>query len=197
MARAAQAAAAGVILIPSRREKNRLPEVRYSFAMARRRQSIGWAVALAALFILARHGVREGWFKPAPREGFRVVERVIDGDTLELEGGERVRLIGVDTPELHHPEKPVEYFAREAAAFTERLCEGKPVRLEYDRETEDRYGRTLAYVYLEDGTFVNAEIIRQGFGFAYTRFPFAYLEEFRALERAARENQRGLWADTR
>jgi micrococcal nuclease len=65
--------------------------------------------------------------------------------------------------------------------------------LEYDQQRQDKYGRILAYVYLEDGTFVNAEIIRQGYGFSYTRFPFKYLEEFRTLEREAREAKRGLW----
>jgi endonuclease YncB( thermonuclease family) len=121
------------------------------------------------------------------------VRRAIDGDTLELSTGETVRLIGVDTPETKHPKKPVERFGKEAAAFTKRLVEGKEVRLEYDQQRADKYGRTLAYVYLADGTFLNAEIVRQGYGFAYTRFPFTYLEEFRRLEREAREAKRGLW----
>jgi micrococcal nuclease len=99
----------------------------------------------------------------------------------------------VDTPETKDPRQPVQYFGEEAAAFTRRMVEGKRVRLEYDWERKDTYGRTLAYVYLEDGTFLNAEIIRQGYGFAYTRFPFKYLEEFRKLEREAREARRGLW----
>ncbi len=72
------------------------------------------------------------------------------------------------------------------------MVQGKRVRLDYDWERRDKYGRTLAYVYLEDGTFLNAEIIRQGYGFAYTRFPFKHLEEFRKLEREARETRRGL-----
>ena len=122
-----------------------------------------------------------------------VVERVVDGDTIKLSTGERVRLIGVDTPETVHPRKPVEYFGKEASAFTKRLCEGKVVRLEYDQTTRDKYGRLLAYVYLEDGTFVNAEIVRQGYGHAYTKFPFKYMEEFREYEREAREQKRGLW----
>lgn len=125
--------------------------------------------------------------------GTHLVKRVIDGDTLELSAGERVRLIGVDTPETKDPRKPVQYFGREAAEFTRRMVEGKRVRLEYDWERRDKYGRTLAYVYLEDGTFLNAEIIRQGYGFAYTRSPFKYLEEFRKLEQEAREAGRGLW----
>jgi len=125
---------------------------------------------------------------------WRTCIRVIDGDTIELDGGEKVRLIGVDTPETKDPRKPVEYFGQEAYEFTKKLIEGKKVRLEYDQNKIDKYGRTLAYVFLEDGTFVNVEIIRQGYGFAYTKYPFKYLEEFRAFEREARENRRGLWA---
>ena len=121
------------------------------------------------------------------------VKRVVDGDTLLLTNGERVRLIGVDTPETKHPQKPVQYFGKEAYLFTKRMVEGKEVRLEYDWQKRDKYGRLLAYVYLLDGTFLNAEIIKQGFGFAYTRFPFKFLEEFRRYEREARENRRGLW----
>ena len=121
------------------------------------------------------------------------VKRVIDGDTLLLINGERVRLIGVDTPETKHPQKPVEYFGREAYLFTKEMVDGKEARFEFDRQKRDRYGRLLAYVYLLDGTFLNAEIIKQGYGFAYTRFPFKYLEEFRRYEREARENRKGLW----
>lgn len=121
------------------------------------------------------------------------VKRVIDGDTLLLINGERVRLIGVDTPETKHPRKPVQYFGREAYLFTKQMVDGKEARLEFERQKRDRYGRLLAYVYLLDGTFLNAEIIKQGYGFAYTRFPFRYMEEFRIYEREARQNRRGLW----
>jgi micrococcal nuclease len=121
------------------------------------------------------------------------VTRVIDGDTLLLSDGDKVRLIGVDTPELYHPLKLVQYFAREASEFTREMVEGKKVRLEYDWQKRDKYGRLLAYVYLEDGTLLNSEIIRQGYGFAYTKYPFRYLEEFRQYQREARENGRGLW----
>ena len=123
----------------------------------------------------------------------QVVERVVDGDTIVVQGVGRVRLIGVDTPETVHPGRAVEFFGREASAFTKRLLEGRRVRLEYDRERTDRYGRTLAYVHLADGTFANAEIVRQGYGHAYTRFPFRHLDRFRQLEREARAAGRGLW----
>ena len=121
------------------------------------------------------------------------VSRVIDGDTLLLTDGERVRLIGVDTPETKHPRKPVQYFGKEAYLFTKEMVDGKEVRLEFDWQRRDKYGRLLAYVYLLDGTLLNSEIIKQGYGFAYTRFPFKYLEQFRRLEKEARENKRGLW----
>ena len=86
------------------------------------------------------------------------VKRVVDGDTLLFGTSERVRLIGVDTPETKHPNKPVENFGKEASAFTRRMVEGKRVRLEYDpsnaaRGHEDRYGRTLAFIFIEIAEF--------------------------------------------
>ena len=122
-----------------------------------------------------------------------LVKRVIDGDTLFLDNGENVRLIGVDTPETKHPRKPVQWFGKEAYLFTKGMVEGKQVRLEFDWQKRDKYRRLLAYVYLLDGTLLNAEIIKQGYGFAYTKYPFKYLEEFRSYEREAREQGRGLW----
>jgi len=125
-------------------------------------------------------------------EIYKVI-RVIDGDTLLLLNGEKVRLIGVDTPETKHPQQPVQYFGIEAYKFTKQMAEGKVVKLEYDWQRRDRYRRLLAYVYLMDGTFLNAEIIKQGYGFAYTRYPFKYMGEFRLYQREAREKKRGLW----
>ena len=161
----------------------------------RRRKSLLSTLAAAVLvlgFAYLWRGLRPPQEERVPEE--RLCVRVIDGDTIELVGGERVRLIGVDTPESVDPRRPVEYFGKEAAAFTHRLAEGKTVRLEFDRETVDTYGRTLAYVYLPDRTLLNGEIIRQGYGHAYTRFPFRFEREFVALEREARGAGRGLWA---
>jgi micrococcal nuclease len=163
----------------------------------RRKLSVGVVAALALLAIAylkreTRPPERPGGLLPT--SATRLCVRAVDGDTLELDGGERVRLIGVDTPETVDPRRPVQYFGKEASAFTHRMAQGRSVRLEYDQDTRDRYGRTLAYVYLQDGTFLNAEIIRQGYGHAYTRFPFRYQAEFLALEREARAQGRGLWA---
>ncbi len=108
-----------------------------------------------------------------------------------------VRLIGVDTPETVDPRKPVQEFGVEAASFVRSMLEGRQVRLEFDQQRLDKYRRTLAYVYLvEDGTFVNLEIIRQGYGHAYLNYPFRQMELFREAEREAREANRGLWAQS-
>ena len=125
-----------------------------------------------------------------------ICTRAVDGDTIIVNIAgvkERVRLIGVDTPETKHPRKPVQRFGKEAYNFTWRMAEGKKVRLEFDQNQRDRYKRLLAYVYLEDGTFLNAEIVKQGYGHAYTKFPFKYMNEFRNYEREARLRKRGLW----
>ncbi len=150
------------------------------------------AIDVAAMAMPGLFAAALSLLAPASAEAQRV-ERVVDGDTIVVEGVGRVRLIGVDTPETVSPGRPVEFFGREASAFTKRLLEGRRVRLEYDQDRTDRYGRTLAYVHLADGTFVNAEIIRQGYGHAYTRFPFLHLDWFRQLEREARSTGRGLW----
>ena len=128
------------------------------------------------------------------------VVRIVDGDTIAVvRGGQevKVRLIGVDTPETVHPSKPVEAYGKEASRFTTNLLKGEKVYLVRDptkAEQSDQYGRLLAFVYrAPDGLFVNAEIIRQGYGHAYVQYPFRYTEEFRALERFAREAGKGLW----
>ena len=125
--------------------------------------------------------------------GWRRCIKVLDGDTIVLDGNERVRLIGVDCPESGNPATPVEFFSEEAAQFTRNLIEGRNVRLEYDINRFDVYGRTLAYVYLEDSTFVNEEIIKQGFGYAYTQFPFKYAKKFVEYEKNAKKLKLGLW----
>lgn len=126
-----------------------------------------------------------------------VVEDVVDGDTIVVSGGTRARLIGVDTPETKDPRKPVQCFGAEASAYTSSLlATGTPVRLVYDVERLDRYGRTLAYVYREsDGLFVNAALAADGYAVVATYPPnVAHTEELTTLAREAREAGRGLWS---
>ena len=133
--------------------------------------------------------------RATPRVFYARVERVVDGDTVVLVGGERVRYIGIDTPELHHPRKPIEAYAREAKEVNRNLVEGKQVRLELDVEPRDHYGRLLAYVFREeDQTFVNAELMRLGYAQLLTIPPnVKYVEYLRQMQTQAREMKRGLW----
>ncbi len=126
---------------------------------------------------------------------YRIVSKVIDGDTFELTDGSKIRLIGVDTPETVDPRIDVEWFGKEAARKSKEWVEGEKACFKQDRDktmNTDKYGRLLRYVW-RDSFFVNAELIKQGYGFAYARFPFEYLEDFKLYERNARENNKGLW----
>lgn len=122
------------------------------------------------------------------------VKRVIDGDTFELSDGERVRMIGVDTPETVKPNSPVEPYGKEASDFTKKLLTDQKVKLIFDLEPRDKYERLLAYVYLSDGTFVNEKLVRDGYARIMTIPPnVAFADLFLEAEREAREHDRGLW----
>jgi len=125
---------------------------------------------------------------------FKVTE-VVDGDTIKVSTIGTLRLIGMDTPETRDPRKPVQCFGREASNKAKELLGGKKVYLEYDpAQKQDKYGRTLAYVYSEDGLFYNAEMIKQGFAHSYVQFPHPRLDEFNTYQLEARENSRGFWS---
>jgi micrococcal nuclease len=128
------------------------------------------------------------------------IVRVVDGDTVvvHLPGGdEKVRLIGIDTPETVDPRKPVQCYGPEASARTKALLpKGTGIRLERDAEARDRYGRLLAYVYRAgDGTFVNLALAEEGFAHPLTIAPnVAYADRFAAAVADARAAGRGLWS---
>jgi len=124
----------------------------------------------------------------------RTVERIIDGDTIVLKGGERVRYIGIDTPEMN-PEEP---FAKEATRRNAILVDGREVRLEYDEEKTDRYGRSLAYVYVDYNgkeLFVNAWLVLNGYARA-VRYPpnTKFADLFTANQNKAHDLKRGIWS---
>ena len=161
-----------------------------------RRPLLLLAVALAALaYAWTTRGSDDA---PARELGGRVV-RVTDGDTIRvaLRGRvQRVRYIGIDTPESVKPDAPVQCYAHRAAAENARLVAGRRVRLVLDVETHDRFGRLLAYVYREeDGLFVNQALVRGGFARTLTVPPnVRYARRFAALARQARRAGRGLWS---
>jgi micrococcal nuclease len=135
------------------------------------------------------------------KETGTVVKRVVDGDTIELTSGQKVRFIGVNTPETHHPTKGLECYGKEAEAYTRQLLEGKQVRLEKDVSETDRYGRLLRYIYLvpESSTsaelFVNKHLVEEGYALVDTFPPdVKYIDVFLEAQRLARENNKGLWS---
>lgn len=127
------------------------------------------------------------------------VIRIVDGDTFCIEDGtdkgEKIRLIGIDAPESRKSErKQIGYYGKEASTYLTQILTGHRVRLEYDVTPKDRYGRTLAYVYLEDGTFLNAKLVEEGYAQVLTIPPnIKYADLFLDLQRKARDNNRGLW----
>lgn len=131
--------------------------------------------------------------------GYYYVSYVFDGDTVEVDmngSPEKVRMIGVDTPETHKPNTPVQCYGPEASDYSKEHLTHKNIRLESDEinQDRDRYGRLLRYVYLEDGTMWNAELVRLGYGRALTAFPFTKLAEFEGYEKQAKDTKSGLWA---
>jgi micrococcal nuclease len=157
----------------------------------RRLLAVTMVVALAAC-------TRSAGAARGPGDG--VVTKVVDGDTIHVRLGhstETVRLIGIDTPETHRPNTPVECFGKEATKAMRRLLPtGTAVSLQRDAEARDRYGRLLAYVYRsKDRTFVNLEMARTGFAAAYTFPPnVAHADEFVSAAADARDAGRGLWS---
>jgi micrococcal nuclease len=129
---------------------------------------------------------------------FPVVD-VVDGDTLKVNMPDRttIRVMGINTPETVDPRKPVECFGREASARAHELLDGEDVYLEFDPSQGrlDRYGRTLAYVWLPDGRSLGETLIAEGYANEYTyATPYRYQDEYNAAEAAARDSEVGLWA---
>ena len=151
-------------------------------------------------------GQQQGWFSHAGQKvvqsqpGLYAIDHFVDGDTIAVKmngKAESVRMIGVDTPETHKPNSPVQCYGPAAAAYTKNLIGDQRVRLQSDDKSQDRdrYGRLLRYVYLPDGKLVEAELIKNGYGFAYTEFPFGKKTEFVQDQQAAHDANKGLWGN--
>jgi endonuclease YncB( thermonuclease family) len=132
--------------------------------------------------------------------GLYKIDHFVDGDTIAVDMNgktESIRMIGVDTPETHKPNTPVQCYGPAAAAYTKNLIGDQQVRLEMDEQStnRDRYNRLLRYVYLPDGKLVEAELIKNGYGFAYTQFPFTKSAEFVQYQDSAKQASKGLWGN--
>lgn len=123
------------------------------------------------------------------------VSRVVDGDTILLDSGKKIRMLGIDSPESVHPFRPVECYGKESSNYLKKIIEGQDVELEYDTHGRyDRFGRTLAYVYRKsDKVLLNLKLVRLGYAKAYLRFPFSKKDDFVSAEKYAIEHKLGLW----
>jgi micrococcal nuclease len=151
-------------------------------------------------------GQQQGWFVSAAQgvvenqPGLYSIDHFIDGDTIAITMNgktETIRMIGVDTPETHKPNSPVQCYGPAAAAYVKNIIGSQSVRLAADPKStnRDRYDRLLRYVYMPDGRMVETEVIKNGYGFAYTNFPFTKRAEFVDLQDRANTAAKGLWAN--
>lgn len=145
-------------------------------------------------------------FNPKPalsqqKNGLLEISKFVDGDTFwvvnEKGQNEKIRLIGINTPEARRTGRTeVEYYGKEASDYVKKILTGRKVRLEYDVQRYDRYKRTLAYVYLDDGIFLNALLVKEGYASVATFPPnVKFSDFFSKLESEARTQKKGMWKD--
>ncbi len=144
-----------------------------------------YAIIWCGFIFGPQNAIAETWY---------AVRWVDDGDSIVLQDGRHVRYIGINAPEIQHKDRKAEPFGYKAKSINKKFVFQKNIRLEYDREKKDRYGRTLAYVYLRNGLFINAEMIAQGAAyFLYLRPNTKYTELFINQQQDAMQAGRGLW----
>src|SRR4051812_8352880 len=167
----------------------------------------GWSAALVlVLALLVGFAEHAGWLNKANKAAVRnqpglySVAHFVDGDTIALNMNgkvEKVRFVGIDTPETHKPNTPVQCYGPAAAAYTKNIIGSRRVRLVSDSLStdRDRYDRLLRYVYLQDGTFVNEKLVQNGYAFYYPYFPFTKSQQFEADQAAAMAARKGVWGN--
>lgn len=160
---------------------------------------------LLIIILLAVVASQSGWLKNGGRTleqnqpGLYSIKYYVDGDTIAVDmngNTEIIRFIGVDTPETHRPNTPIQCYGPNAAAYTKsQISRFGKVRLQAEPldTNRDRYGRLLRYVYLPDGTLLDEQLIQKGYGFAYLSFPFSKKDQFAADQTAAQQAKLGLW----
>ncbi len=164
-----------------------------------------WPAALLLLAVSLACAHQAGWLSRTGKAlernqpGLYAIDHFIDGDTVAVDMNghvESVRFVGIDTPETHKPNTPVQCYGPEASAYTKRLIGRHRVRLVSDplSTDKDRYDRLLRYVYLPDGTLLNEKLVHEGYAFYYPYFPFSKSTAFEADEQAAMAARKGLWS---
>jgi micrococcal nuclease len=167
------------------------------------------SVATALIVIILAVCQQMGWLPSSAQTtqkattsqpGMYAIDHFIDGDTIAVNMNgkvESVRMIGVDTPETHKPNTPVQCYGPAAAAFTKNAIGSSRVRLASDSKStdRDRYNRLLRYVYLPDGRLLDELLVQNGYGFAYTQFPFTKSDQFSADQDSAKATNKGLWGN--
>jgi micrococcal nuclease len=157
-------------------------------------------ISTSSIIVKAMKSVASGEIISNPTDVYYPVLRVVDGDTIDVGVNgktERLRLIGINTPETVDPKKPVECFGPQASANAHKFLDGTEVKIAADPSQGDKdiYGRLLRYVWLRDGLFYNLEAIKDGFAFEYTfKTAYQYQKEFQAAQKSAQENKLGLWS---
>ncbi len=173
------------------------PDYWYYYSMRIKKQLI--RTGLLFIVLIFAYFLNPPITPPTNQSATTKVTRVIDGDTVELENKQKVRYIGIDTPELHDPRKPVECFAKEAFEKNKQLVEGKEIKLEKDVSDKDKYGRLLRYVFIQQEAtstplFVNEYLVREGYAHASTFPPdVKYAELFKQAQQEAMSEEKGLW----
>lgn len=167
----------------------------------------GWSAVLALLIAAGLWWAGQaGWLGQGAgtlesrQPGLYAIDHFVDGDTVAVDMNgrvESVRFIGIDTPETHKPDTPVQCYGPAAAAYTKNLIGRSKVRLVSDSLStdRDRYDRLLRYVYLPDGTLVNERLVKEGYAFYYPYFPFSKSGAFSADQKAAMAGDKGLWGN--
>ncbi|HKI59822.1 MAG TPA: thermonuclease family protein [Mariprofundaceae bacterium] len=156
-------------------------------------------IAIALIFGSAFTGqIEAGTFSQIGTSRWVTVGKIYDGDTFKTTSGEKVRLLGINTPEVARNDKPGQPLAEQATAELKQRIQGKTVRLAFDSERKDRYARLLAHIYLRDGTWINSKMIELGLAHSYTFAPnFQQSSTLLERERIARSQKLGIWRTSR
>jgi len=184
--------------------------MKYSRLLNKKRTPL-WVVGVVLVLGVAQQA---GWLPDSTQEagnkavqtasqnqpGLYSIDHFVDGDTISVNMNgkkETIRMIGIDTPETHKPNTPVQCYGPAAAAYTKTIIGDTKVRLQSDPQStdRDRYDRLLRYVYLPDGRLVQKELIQNGYAFAYTQFPFTKSDEFVQAQESAKTGNKGLWGN--